>query len=359
MNIEENKMNIEENKFGLKQFTKEKLKKLEEIPSNLLKLLKSYRGYDDIDNLIDPNKYYLYTGRGTSNNSFHIGHLLGLKLILGLQKVFTDKIYFMISDDEKIFRDNIDELTMQNNVANTIKQLNKLGFNNLNTNIHINSNGIDKHSYSIIIKIMRILNVDLLNNIFGAKSNIGELFYVAYQIMPCFIDKNKQCIVVAGEDQDPFFRLARDIAHKLKCKPPIVLYTINFPGLDGSNKMSTSVPETIPIFIEDTPKIIKQKVSKIKQVGAGTLDELFDKGANLMKDVPFKLIEFLETNSEILSLIRIAYTEGLFQKDLDKISQLLEILPSKGVITRNNKTMITTYGVRSYLANLMITEIQK
>ena len=101
MNIEENKMNIEENKFGLKQFTKEKLKKLEEIPSNLLKLLKSYRGYDDIDNLIDPNKYYLYTGRGTSNNSFHIGHLLGLKLILGLQKVFTDKIYFMISDDEK------------------------------------------------------------------------------------------------------------------------------------------------------------------------------------------------------------------------------------------------------------------
>ena len=46
-------------------------------------------------------------------------------------------------------------------------------------------------------------------------------------------------------------------------------------------------------------------------------------------------------------------------RDINNEMNSLEILPSKGVITRNNKTMITTYGVRSYLANLLITEIQK
>lgn len=348
-----------ENHFGLKLFSDCELSKLSVLPPNLLKLLKSHRGFDTVDNLFDHNKYYLYTGRGTSCASFHIGHLLGLRLILGLQKALTNKIYFMISDDEKMFRDNIDHTTMQENVSKTIKQLNELGFDETNTDIHINSNGIDKHSYSIMIKLMTILNVDLLNNIFGVKSNIGELFYVAYQLMPCFIDKNKQCIIVAGEDQDPFFRLARDIAHKLQCKPPIIIYTINFPGLDGSNKMSTSVPETIPIFIDDSEEIIKNKVLKIKKVGAGTLDELFDKGADLTIDVPFRLIEFLEPNLDVLYLIKKAYTDGLFESDIDKINQLKQIkeIPKKSIITKNNKTMIATYGIRCYLIYLIKYEL--
>ena len=213
-----------------------------------------------------------------------------------------------------------------------------------------------------MIKLMTILNVELLNNIFGTKSNIGELFYVAYQLMPCFIDKNKQCIIVAGEDQDPFFRLARDIAHKLQCKPPIIIYTINFPGLDGSDKMSTSVPETIPIFIGDSQEIVKNKVSKIKKVGAGTLDELFENGADLTIDVPFKLIEFLESDIDRLELIKQAYTVGLFECDennSNNINQLKQIkeIPEKAIITKNNKTMITTHGIRSYLTYLLIKEL--
>lgn len=348
-----------ENHFGLKSFTESNLSKLRFLPSNLLKLLKSHRGFDDVENLFDSDKYYLYTGRGTSCASFHIGHLLGLRLILGLQQALKNKIFFMISDDEKMFRDNIDPSTMKENVLNTIIQLNKLGFNESNTDIHINSDGINKHYYSIMIKLMTILNVDLLNHIFGVKSNIGELFYVAYQLMPCFIDKKKQCIIVAGEDQDPFFRLARDIAHKLECRPPIIIYTINFPGLDGSNKMSTSVPETIPIFISDSEEIIKNKVSKIKKVGAGTLDELFDKGSDLSIDVPFKLIEFLESNLDVLYLIQTAYTDGLFESDIDKINQLKQIkgIQEKSIMTKNKKTMITTSGIRSYLIFLIKTEL--
>ena len=115
-----------ENHFGLKPFTDIDLVKLSFLPYNLVKLLKSHRGFDTVDNLFDSNKYYLYTGRGTSCASFHIGHLLGLRLILELQKALSNKIYFMISDDEKMFRDNINQSTMQENVSNTIKQLNEL-----------------------------------------------------------------------------------------------------------------------------------------------------------------------------------------------------------------------------------------
>lgn len=363
-------MSTNDNHFGLKPFTDSDLEKLSFLPQNLIKLLKSHRGFDTVDNFINSkNKYYLYTGRGTSNASFHIGHLLGLRLILSLQKVLQNKIYFMISDDEKIFRDNIDQTIMSENVSNTINQLNKLGFNETNTDIHINSNGIDKHSYSIMIKLMSILTVDLLNNIFGQKSNIGELFYVSYQLMPCFIDKNKQCIIIAGEDQDPFFRLARDIAHKLECKPPIILYTKNFPGLDGSDKMSTSKLETIPIFISDSAEIIKTKVNKIKNVGAGTLDELFEKGANLSNDVPFQLIKFLESDINTLYLIEEAYTCGILESDeeenkifIGKTKQQLlreKEIPEKAIITKNGKIMITTHGIRSYLTQLIIKELNK
>ena len=55
-----------ENHFGLKTFTDSDLVKLSCLPANLLKLLKSHRGFDTIDSLTCADKYYLYTGRGTS-----------------------------------------------------------------------------------------------------------------------------------------------------------------------------------------------------------------------------------------------------------------------------------------------------
>jgi tryptophanyl-tRNA synthetase len=351
---------LEEN-FGLNQFTDENKSQLITIDENLLSIIEYHRGFDTFA-IQNKSSYYLYTGRGPSQGTLHIGHLLGLELIRSLSKLFESKIFFMIADDEKIMRDSIDVDTMELNVSNTIKQLEKIGFTEDCTKYHINSKDITQKEYQIMIKLMSLVTVEQLSNIFGKKDNIGEYFYVFYQMAPCFIHPDKQCIVVAGVDQDPFFRLARHLAKKIGSKPPIILYTKSVPGLDGSEKMSTSVPSSNPIFLSDTPEIIKNKIFNIKKVGAGTLDELFEKGADLNSDTLIKLARLYEKNKNLLNIIEKGYTIGFNNLEISdniEINAIKQIIPDKGIYTKGTKTMITTLGVRFYLTNLFNNIIYK
>ena len=175
-------------------------------------------------------------------------------------------------------------------------------------------------------------------------------------MMPCFLNVNLQCVIICGVDQDPFFRLARNLAKKLGYKPPIVLYTKNVPGLDGSEKMSTSIPSSNPIFLSDSMETIKNKIFSIKKVGAGTLDELFEYGANLESDTIVQLIKLFDSDNKIINIISKAYTQGfdnLSQEQMDNLDMLKKFVPDKGFCTRETKTMITTYGVRCYLFGLI------
>lgn len=336
------------NHFGLKLFSENDKLKLNFISPNLLNILHAHRGLEQFD-IQDVSGYYLYTGRGPTNSSFHIGHLLGLNVVLDFQKAIKNKIYFMISDDEKMLRDGINYNTMQLHVKNTIEQLRQLGFSSENTNIHINTTGMTSHEYKIIIKLMSMVTLNELNNIFGEKLGVGEYFYVFYQLMPCFVDDTKQCVVIAGIDQDPFFRLARHLSYRLHIRPPIIIYTKNVPGLDGSEKMSTSVSTSTPIFINDTIASIKKKIMSIKIVGAGTLDELFANGSNLEKDIPFILIDMFDSNRNNVELIRKYYGNGGI---VDKTIE--DIIPPAGIKIVDNKMMITTFGVRLYLIDLLV-----
>jgi tryptophanyl-tRNA synthetase len=259
----------------------------------------------------------------------------------------------MIADDEKMFRDGIGADTMSANVAATLAQLEKIGFSATNTRFRINSHGLSRAEYALMIRIMSLVNVHTLNSIFGEKTNVGEYFYPLIQLLPCFMGAaataSAKCIVIAGIDQDPFFRLARSVAQRLGYPQPVVLYTQSVPGLDGSPKMSTSVPESLPIFLNDGPKVIAEKVAKIKKVGAGSLDELFCNGANLTIDIPYKLIKIFDTNNENVALIEAAYTAGLTEK-----AQLEGIIPVKGFAERGGKYMLTSHGIRLYLTSLLV-----
>lgn len=350
-----------ESQFGLNKFNDGDKEKIYWINSNLLNLIEYHRGFEDF-NPQQLDSYYLYTGRVPSQETLHIGHLLGLELIKGLSSQFESKIFFMIADDEKILRDDINPEIMKSNVSNTITQLNSIGFNNSNTTFHINSTDIGAQEYMMMIKLMSMCNLDQLTHIFGKKNNIGEYFYLFYQMVPCFLSPDFQCIVVCGVDQDPFFKLARNLAKRLGYKPPIVLFTRNVPGLDGSEKMSTSNPSTNPIFLSDTNDIIKSKIFGIKKVRAGTLDELFEKGADLNADTLIELARLFEPNKQLLNLIEHGYSIGFDNTNLDdveNINYLSNIIPEKGIKSRENKTMITTFGVRCYLTGLIISIIAK
>ena len=340
--------------FGLNKFSYESRSKLGWVDSNLLELIEYERGFDSFDptNL---SQYYLYTGRGPSQDTFHIGHLLGLELIKAISSELESKIFFMIADDEKILRDSIGEKKMELNVTNTIEQLNKIGFVRSNTTFHINSQEISPKEYQIMLKLMGLVTLEQLSKIFGKKDNIGEYFYVFYQLVPCFLSVSSQCVIICGIDQDPFFRLGRDLARRLGYKPPIILYTKSVPGLDGSEKMSTSVPSSNPIFLSDSPETIKNKIFAVKKVGAGTLDELFEKGADLESDTLIQLARLFEQDREVLALIERGYSIGFDNlTNAEQIDLITILMPAKGIATRNNKTMITTFGIRCYLTTLII-----
>ena len=184
-------------------------------------------------------------------------------------------------------------------------------------------------------------------------------------------ERDKQCIVIAGEDQDPFFRLARELALKMNCKEPIILYTKFIPGLNGE-KMSTS-GKTPPIFINDSLKIIEDKIKKFTIVGAGTLAELFVLGADLDKDVPYQIIKMFDTNQDNVRLIGKAYTKGLTEEE--EIIKLKEIIDEGGYIKgddlkekdkllisfelfKQSKTMLLSSGIRKYLIKLINNLVQ-
>ena len=338
--------------FGVKPFTQEQIERLSFLPKSSIALLHCHRGFDTVT---FDKPTYVYTGRGPSTASFHIGHLPGLQLCLNLQKHLAEPIVFMIADDEKMFRDGIDRSVMEENVRETIQQLRRIGFNADNTRFRINSDGFTAEEYGLLIQMLRIVSVNTLTQIFGAKPNIGEYLYPLIQILPCF-SKGRQCVVVAGIDQDPFFRLARDISRRLGFTPPAVLYTRSVPGLDGSEKMSTSVSSSIPIFLTDSDDDIRVKVKRISVVGAGSLDELFERGADLTKDIPYRLIELFDPDSTNRTLLARAYTVGLTE-DSD-IAIVTALVPPKGIHQREVRTMLTSHGIRCYLTELLIREIK-
>ena len=69
-----------------------------------------------------------------------------------------------------------------------------------------------------------------------------------------FGNKNIPCIIPCGIDQDPYFRMARDVCAKLKAPKPAGFYSKFFPSLQGfGGKMSASIPNS-GIFMTDTPK---------------------------------------------------------------------------------------------------------
>lgn len=65
----------------------------------------------------------------------------------------------------------------------------------------------------------------------------------------------------AFSTQDPYFRMTRDVAPRIGHPKPALLHSTFFPALQGAQtKMSASDPNS-SIFLTDTAKQIKSKVS--------------------------------------------------------------------------------------------------
>jgi len=161
------------------------------------------------------------------------------------------------------------------------------------------------------------------------QSNIGSIFYTSMQAVPAFLPsiiKNKKmpCLIPHAIDQDPHFRLTRDIIPKLDYYKPASIQCTFLPPLHGiEGKMSASSSEEQTIYTNDSPKEVELKIKKYAfSGGQPTIKEHKEKGGNPEVDISYQYLRmFFEPNDKKLEEIYQDYKSGnLLTSELKEIT---------------------------------------
>jgi tryptophanyl-tRNA synthetase len=231
------------------------------------------------------NKVGLYTGRGPSGH-VHLGHLLPWFFCKYLQDAFGADMYFQMTDDEKFL--HIDDLSLEESIGYTYDNALDViacGLEADKTHIFSDTDHIG-HIYKIGLKVAKRVTYSTAKAVFGFNDsdNIGIIWYPALQAMTCFLQSEREgenipCLIPAAIDQDPYWRMTRDIAEKLGYYKPAQIHAKFLPGLQRGGKMSASQPETA-IFTKDPPEVAEKKIMGAFTGGQATVQEQKEKGGD-------------------------------------------------------------------------------
>ena len=268
--------------FGTQKITPDVLEKIKDLIGEVHPMLKlqyffSHRDFDWILSKYEKgDKFYLYTGRGPSG-MIHMGHLLPWIFTKYLQEKFNVKLLFQLTDDEKFLYsqdrtlEEIKHYTYEN-----ILDIIAVGFDHRKTKIIVDTKHI-KHLYPIATELAKRITFSTAKAVFGFSNstNIGMIGFPSIQAAPCFLPtiiegKPTPVLIPAAIDQDPYWRMTRDVAERLGYHKPAQIHSKFLPGLGISGKMSSSRPETA-LFTTDDPEIIDKKVSGAFTGGQATV----------------------------------------------------------------------------------------
>ncbi len=307
--------------FGCQPITEELINKLETITKKpvhpLIRrgLFVSHRDLDKILNDYEQGKkFYLYTGRGPSAETLHLGHLVPLIICKYLQDAFDCYLVIQITDDEKLLKKDLSMETINQYAIDNIAAIKRMKFNPEKTFIFRNLEYMNPAFYTNVVKIQSHITNSQAFAAFGItpKDNIGKTMFPAVQIAPCMPSTfvhlpilNMNCLIPCGIDQDPYFRLARDLLPTLGESKPALLHSTFLPSLRGvKTKMSSSHPESA-IFITDTPAQIKKKVMKAFSGGHIDKNDQIMIGADLSVDVAYHYLKyFLNDDTEFTRITK-------------------------------------------------------
>lgn len=340
--------------FGCSRIKEEHIKKIEQLTNKKAHhfirrgIFFSHRDLDFLLNYYEQHKcFYIYTGRGPSSASMHLGHLIPFYFCKYLQDVFKVPLVIQLSDDEKfLFNPQFTSADINNFANENVKDIIAVGFDPELTFIFKNTDYV-ANLYSTVLEIHKKTTLNQSMNVFGFTNsdNIGKIAYPSFQIAPCFsqcfphfLKKNIPCIVPQGIDQDPYFRVSRDIAVKMALYKPVVIHSVFMPGLQGVNsKMSStqrkkktvvegdrekekkgptekedsSTINNNVIFLTDTAEHIKHKINKYAFSGGGaTIAEHKEKGANLDIDIAYQYLRYFIEDDDKLNEIGEKYKKG-------------------------------------------------
>lgn len=323
------------NNFGCSRITESLIDRIKAVtgvePHHFLKrsIFFSHRDLETILKAHEEQKpIYVYTGRGPSSEAMHVGHLLPFIFTVWLQKAFKCPVVIQLTDDEK-WACNSDRMSRQDAerfAFENARDIIACGFDPANTLIFSNL-GVLSHKTNLpeFSPISDAIGIKTTNNkvraVFGfsGEDNITKNYFPARQAAPAFStifshvfghDKPIPCLIPCGIDQDPYFRITRDVSQRLNHPKPALLHSKFFPSLQGLKTKMSASDDSSAIFLTDTPKKIKTKIGKAFSGGGDTIEEHRANGGNCDIDIPFQyLIYFLEDDAKIEEL-RQGYISG-------------------------------------------------
>src|SRR3989344_4030531 len=224
-------------------------------------------------------------------------------------------LFFSHRDFDKILDDVKKDLSLKDTkklALDNALDLIALGFDPKKTKILIDTENI-KTLYPIAAEVAKKLNFNTVKAVFGfsGETNVGLIFYTTLQSAPCFLE-DKRCLIPLGIDQDPHFRITRDIAPKIGKEKPALIHNMMFPPLQGlGGKMSAS-NEITAIYTTDSAKEVENKIKKYAfSGGKDTLEEHRKKGGNPDIDVSFQYLRyFFDPDDKKLEKIYNDYKSG-------------------------------------------------
>ncbi|XP_005308891.2 tryptophan--tRNA ligase, cytoplasmic isoform X1 [Chrysemys picta bellii] len=356
-------------RFGSSKIDKELINRIERVtgktPHHFLRrgIFFSHRDMNQILDAYENKKpFYLYTGRGPSSEAMHVGHLIPFIFTKWLQEVFNVPLVIQLTDDEKyLWKDLTIEKAYEYAIENA-KDIIACGFDINKTFIFSDLDylGMSSGFYKNVVKVQKHVTFNQVKGIFGFTDSdcIGKISFPAIQAAPSFsssfpqIFKDKkdiQCLIPCAIDQDPYFRMTRDVAPRIGYLKPALLHSIFFPALQGAQtKMSASDPNS-SIFLTDTPKQIKTKINKHAfSGGKDTIEEHRKYGGNCEVDVSYMYLTFFLEDDDELEKMKQAYTSGaLLTGELKKV--LIETLQPLVAAHQQRRKQITDEMVKQFM----------
>ena len=311
--------------FGVQKIDDALLKRLEKQTGGLHHFLrrKIFFAHRDLGFILDEyekgNTFFLYTGRAPSGK-VHVGHLVPWLFVKWLQDKFGAELWFQFPDEEKfLIKENLSLEETERLTYDNMLDVIALGFDPRKTKFLIDT----KHAstmYPQAVRVAKRITFSTVKAVFGFtnEQNIGAIFYTAMQAVPAFLPsvlkkKNVPCLIPYAIDQDPHFRVSRDVIPKLGYYKPASIQCRFLPGLGGmesDGKMSSS-SESTAVFTTDDPKTVRTKINKYAfSGGQATIEEHRRLGGNPDVDVAYQWLTFFEEDDKKLAKISSDYRSG-------------------------------------------------
>ncbi|KAF2805145.1 tryptophanyl-tRNA synthetase [Mytilinidion resinicola] len=298
----------------------------------------SHRDFDLILDYYERGEpFMLYTGRGPSAGSLHVGHSIPFEFTKWLQDVFDVPLVIMLTDDEKfLFKEGLTIEAVKKFSIENAKDAIAMGYDLKKTFIYSDflfmGSGSNGHFYENAMEFSKLVNFNQMRGAFGfdGSTSSGRVFFPNLQCVAAFassypfiwgddIEADRKattaaipCLIPCAIDQDPYFRLVRDNSLRMQrpSPKPALIHSKFLTSLQGAGgKMSASVPMSA-IFLDDTPNQIKKKINASFSGGQETLELHRELGGNPDVDVPYQYLCYFEDDDEKLDRFYHAYKKG-------------------------------------------------